>query len=423
MDDKSYLKPLIQNLNSKFDHTLRAAPDISDAKGWGQFLSSTHIQVGAYGTCAGLIVKTICASDSHIDIEVENYLKHIWANKSNSDKHFSQTVRLSFFIMSLTLTRNVSLVALHKEAVDELLRRQHTEGGWGDWGDTDSPQRVETTAWAVLALMRCSETRCRDSAERGARHILKKLLASPQISSFDSLPLGVILHVLKHNEITSRIIAKAVQLVYNDRPSNEALIHFFDYKVTNGAKSQMKRDFLCTPRFFLYSLIVSSPALRERTWSSPIQRLKLSVSHRRAYRHLVSILQGDPVKTSNSMHPSTVDQAFSALSAEYIDKHLHELERTIKILGPIYRQVKNGWISRFIIPLPLVAFFGSVAQDPKRLVELSARLMGGESPELKQLVAESGDVVQYVAIFLGFLLGQPLLNSFFKFLKEKINVN
>jgi hypothetical protein len=262
MERLTELRAYVPRLAGEFDRTLHPHPEFPDAKGWGQFLSAEHLQVGLYGTCSEILVKTVASRQSPIDKGVREYLVCLWRNRQGeTERYFNQTVRVAFLVLALARVADPQLLQLRAEAMDELTERQRPDGAWGDWGSGDAPPRIETTAWAVLALMYLQDHKAEASARLGAQYLQRQVSAVQHIDqTFDAFILGVVLHTLPPSEIGGRVLKATIKVLTDSSPSNDLQIYFFDFTAGAGAERQLRRDFLCVPRFFGYCLLASAPS-------------------------------------------------------------------------------------------------------------------------------------------------------------------
>lgn len=256
----------LSRLAQRFDENLRTSPSDPTQKGWGQFIVAEHHsnQVGLHGTSAGLLVKLAANPNSTIDDGVVNYLTTQWAGRhKTSQKYFNQTVRLAFMILALAKPSDDRLLPLRNEAVAELLKRQHGDGTWGDWHQEDSaaqaPPRPETTAWVILALVRLTQDDIRQNIANAGRFLQNYALGFSRIDKeVDPLLIGAIMHALPSQETNSLVRASAVRLLLQNQPNTDLQIYFFDYILSNGSSSQVKRDYLCVPHLFSYCVASTS---------------------------------------------------------------------------------------------------------------------------------------------------------------------
>jgi hypothetical protein len=288
------LKQYVARLAQQFDQTIHHPSGETSEKAWGQFLSAEQQQVGLYGTCSGILVKAIASPPSPVDPGTVMYLAQLWkARKGSAERYFNQTVRLAFLVLALARVQLPELVLLRGEAVRELVARQRSDGAWGDWGAGDAPPRVETTAWAVLALARLGETITKSNAHRGAAYLQGQILAVKYIAqTFDPFILGVVLHVLPAAELNRRIPSAGLQVLSTTRPADDLQIYFFDFPVQQGAVQAFRRDFLCVPRFFGYCLLASAPYFGTNVIS--VDGVRVALAHYRVFRHVENILVGEP---------------------------------------------------------------------------------------------------------------------------------
>ena len=270
-------------------------------------------------------------------------------------------------------------MSIRNAAVRELTDRQRSDGAWGDWGK-DAPPRMETTAWAVLALARVDNSLAMATARKGASFLQLQVLGYKTIDdSVDPFILGVILHVLSQ-DISGRVVSAAFQYLENSRPTDELQVYFVDFSVQSGGTSEMKRDYICVPKFFAFCLIGSAPKLGSSVlWLAGV---RAAVSHRRAIDHLEATLAEAPLRTAASRSPSTVDQAFVALSVEYVENCQPPLSGVIWCIRPILNYLRGSLVARVAFPLVALSFFGALAHDPNDIVDLTSWVTGGETERI-----------------------------------------
>jgi hypothetical protein len=411
------LKSYLARIADEFDQCLHTSPEDPAFKGWGQFLSPESRQIGLYGTCAGILVKAIGTPDAPIDPGVQSYLVSLWRDRDGkTERYFSQTIRLAFLILALARVQVPALMSIRNAAVRELTDRQRSDGAWGDWGK-DAPPRMETTAWAVLALARVDDISATTTARKGASFLQLQVLGYRTIDdSIDPFILGVILQVLSH-EPNRRVISAAFQYLGKTRPTDELQIYFVDFSIQSGGTTEMRRDYICVPRFFAFCLIASSSTLRSSVlWFAGA---RAAISHRRATDHLEKILAEGPLHTSASRSPSTVDQAFVALSVECIANYQSRLIGVIWWTRPILNYLRGNLFVRIGLPLFVLSFFGALAHDPNDIVDLTSWIMGGQTERISVFAGQHHAAIQFTAILIGFLVGKPLLNGIWRFIREK----
>ena len=232
----------------------------------------------------------------------------------------------------------------------------------------------------------------------------------------DPFILGVILHVLSQ-DISGRVVSAAFQYLENSRPTDELQVYFVDFSVQSGGTSEMKRDYICVPKFFAFCLIGSAPKLGSSVlWLAGV---RAAVSHRRAIDHLEATLAEAPLRTAASRSPSTVDQAFVALSVEYVENCQPPLSGVIWCIRPILNYLRGSLVARVAFPLVALSFFGALAHDPNDIVDLTSWVTGGETERISIFALKHHAAIQFTAILVGFMVGRPLLDSMWRFVRNK----
>jgi hypothetical protein len=410
-DLESYLPRLVQ----QFDEGIHSSPTDASTRGWGQFLSPESHQIGLYGTCSGILVTTIGSPSAPIDSGAVNYLVSSWNQRGiQTQRYFNQTLRLAYFVLSLARVQVPALLTIRNQAVAELTERQRPDGGWGDWAN--APPRMETTAWAVLALARLpDDLSAAMTAKKGAIFLQQRVLGFKDfVDSIDPFILAVILHT-SPPELSARIRSGALRQLSTVRPSDELQVYFVDFVVGSGDASEMHRDYICVPRFFGFCLLASVPIeLR-----SPFASIRFAISHRRAIAHLDRILAGGLLRTSASRFPSTVDQAFVALSVEYTVSCQPRFSGVISWARPWYLFLHRNFVFRIAIPLLLLSFLATLAHEPKDFVGLTFWLFRDNSELILEFTERHDALIRFTSILLGFVLGKPLIDSVWRFVRER----
>ena len=424
MSDGSILQPFLIRLARKFDQGIRALPEEQSLKGWGQFIAAEHHsrQVGLYGTCAGVIVKTIANKDATLDEGIILYLRQQWQQRNqSSQRDFNQNIRISFLVIALAYVQDRRLITLRNQAVAELLRRQKGDGSWGDWwlenGDgAIAPSRLETTAFAILALARLKLDQIRHNILRGARFLQAEILAYSQIETdVDPFLVGVLLHCLPKDEIAGRIQTASDRFLSILRPTNDLSIYFFDYFLDDSEYKDVKRDYLCVPRFFSFSLLSSSPGHD----GFSLRAIRTALAHWRCGKFLSASLSKDPITIPGSRYPASVDQAFLALSAEYTDTKETRFGKLFGFIAPVYGYASKNSLVRVAIPIIILGIIGAISEDPGNIIGLYKWFGGLEESDLAKFVITNASVIQISSIALCFLIGHPLLQSIWQYLREK----
>ena len=178
---------------------VRTEPSNADLAGWGQFLepNSPVVQIGPYGTSAGIVVNQIAYPHSPVEARVRAQLHAFWAERP-AGKFYRQNVRLAFAVLALGKAAQPELIALRDEVATELRNRQLGDGSWSD-ATADAVGRPDATAWAVLALKRAGGS---DAAvERGAKWLANRVQGSGRVQLLSSI--GTAAAILGHSEPAS----------------------------------------------------------------------------------------------------------------------------------------------------------------------------------------------------------------------------
>jgi hypothetical protein len=78
------IEALLGGLAAAFEDVEKRPEGVPTGRGWGQFLdgSTSHRQIGLYGTSAGILVRTLAGrGETQLTGEVREYVRYIWTNR------------------------------------------------------------------------------------------------------------------------------------------------------------------------------------------------------------------------------------------------------------------------------------------------------------------------------------------------------
>jgi hypothetical protein len=416
------LTELIAPLTRLFDDNLRKRESI---KGWGQFVAAeSHAdQIGLYGTSAGILVKTISNPAAHIDDGVITYLRDIWGDRDNAAvKYFHQNVRLAFFLLSIATSADPAIAAIRTQTSDELITRQLKDGGWGDWWlqttESDTSPRLETTAWAILALSRVNDPRHTDQLRKAGRFLQQNVIGHSNLDEIDPILLSAIIRSLPAADVDKRVHSAAVNLLRKSRPQSDVQIYFFDYVMGPERRRQVKRDFLCVPAFVPYCLLASSLEQKARL---SLATVSVAFAHGRSVEYLKKLSETLPFRNPGSKFPATVDQAFLALAVEAASKREVKFGGALKLMRAARNYLANSWVFRVIAPILLATILGAAAKDPNLLWQTYAFATEFHVKDFRTWIESYSSLLQVSAIGISFFIGNPLIMNIKSFIEKKLH--
>lgn len=415
MSQLEEIAPTLSKLCLAFDRNLRTNGMDKQQKGWGQFFEAETQadQIGLYGTCAGVAVKTAQNKDAAVDSGVELFLAASW----KEPKNYNQNVRLAFLILCLSRSNNSALATIREDAVKELLRRKHPDGAWSDGLEQPAaklPPNKISTAWALLALC---QVRPNATLEDTANYLHGVILASRRIDKeVDPLLLAALLTAMEPAKIDKRVRRAAARVLRRQKPSDNPTIYFFDYRVPRGKNgTKARRDFLCVPQFFAYAaLAATTPKFRPS-----IESFSREIGFHKIRIALSDMLEKAPLKNPRSEYPSTVDQAFLALALVLGIRMDTGFRNVVATLAPLYYAFKESYATRLLFPLIAIPLIAISAKDPKMILSIIGAF-GHPAPEaITTFINSNTNGIAAFAVVVSMLAGQPLIRGLVSFVQKK----
>ena len=420
----SGLLECVPRLAQIFDENLRTESS-SGVEGWGQFVNAERQsqQIGLYGCCSGVLVKSIAEKDVVLSQGIVNFFEREWTsrNGATSNKRLVQTTRLAFLVLSISSIPQ--LYEIKRDVVSSLLRRQLQSGEWADWAIADvrmsNAGRHEATALAVLALCRVATEESRSSAARGAKALQRFALSHENIASgVDPLVLAAIVTGVEADDLDPRVIRGVIEFISTQVPTTDLGIYFFDYPIPcSEGVEETRRDFLCLPKFLSYSAMVSPKSLLER--AGPIEKLKIRFAADRATKYLLNALRSPPIIAGSARLPSTVDQASAALAVEFLSSANFSLNKFLSAVQAIGNWSARSWITQFAFPIVLVASLGLTAKDPRHFAELITGMSSSLGAPAMRLATAYESAIQWASFAITVLVGAPLTSKPFNYVRKK----
>jgi len=132
---------------------------------------------------------------------------------------------------------------------------------------------------------------------------------------------------------------------------------------------------------------------------------------------LETMLTSELLQT-RSRYPATVDQAFSRLRSNSSWRRSPRLVACFELLDQFTTLCRQLCLSR-CFPLLLLSVIGAVAHEPKNVADLVAWVRGTTSETLTTFAEHNASALQVLAIALGIVFGQSLLQSIRHYVRDK----
>lgn len=246
--------------------------DVENGRGWGQFLDGPkeHPQVGPYGVCSGVIVRSL-AGRAHSGPEkravnvLVNLLERFFEGDEKAVKLLGQNLRLAFLCLALRTAGEVA-EASSTRAENELLSRRLTSGAWGHWwvngADHDPTPRVFVTAIVTLCLSLFRRSDSADSENSigaltgGSEWLVQNVQDVPDLSLLSrAAAVGAIaFSSAKH----SGFVRKQASDIASS-PSgmtNDLGVYFYDFQFRDAqGETAYARDYFIVPTELLCGIV------------------------------------------------------------------------------------------------------------------------------------------------------------------------
>ena len=234
--------------------------ETSDPGGWGQFLDvpRRHIQVGVYGTAAGLIALALAERGADaVTQEAAGQLSGWWQSRMTSERAAArvvQNVRLGFVLLAMRLTPSDACGQARDEIQQELLSRILPSGLWGEYWSSaerhDQTPRLFTSALILLAfgVLRDTRTVLDVRLHRVADQLETRLAAGENLSTYEAAVMGSAVLNIKGTAVSRRFRGKLARVSRQALPDFDAQgVHFFDYEYIIGTDRRFGRDYFIVP--------------------------------------------------------------------------------------------------------------------------------------------------------------------------------
>ena len=180
---------------ARIDNAELSYGDVPDGRGWGQFLDGPkeHPQVGPYGVCSGIIVRSLAGREhkgreqAALHVLFAMYRRHE-AGQPTERRCFTQNLRLAYLCLALRLA-GASAADVARRAQEELLARRLPNGSWGDWWindqNYDQTPSVFVTSIVLLCLLLFQNDKGGGQAQtlrQSAEYLARELIEVPEWS-------------------------------------------------------------------------------------------------------------------------------------------------------------------------------------------------------------------------------------------------
>jgi hypothetical protein len=350
------LHELTSRLAEKFETNLQEESDECDAHGWGQFLDNPkpHLQVGPYGTSAGLVVLALAVrGQSNPVTEAQRLLGCWWALRDNPEnpahRLYVQTLRLAFQHLALGLSVTSFGDQILNETRAALLARVLTSKLWGNYWTNDSVHdptpRTFPSAMVILSFTLMKKgTHSLDHRVTAATDQLEPKLSVAGLSLLERAAIAAALVTVKGNKLsrkTSRRIDQLARLVHPNLNRQET--YFFDFEFLPGPQNRIySRDYF----------IVSPEVLLAIAGFQPGAPPSLRLMAERTINVLINNLKqnGGVYRPSEGSRVSTIDQAWACLLLSAAAENVKSLPRRSKIKYELLRTRRDNWFTAKFLP-------------------------------------------------------------------------
>jgi hypothetical protein len=373
------LETLLSGLAAAFEDVEKRPESVSSARGWGQFLdgSTSHQQIGLYGTSAGILVRALASrGKSQLTDEVADFVRHWWSHRETDAKireFLGQTTRLAFLNLALRLSHIVDEDGIKGEVEQELLRRLLPNDMWGDYFFShvqDPTPRLFPSAVALLSftLMRQPNSSLDQRLLRVADQLEGKLLGYSRLPMLHAATAATAILATKGQAIGRKVRKRITAMAYAGQADMADLgVYFYDYEYPDEKGTRkFGRDYFIVPPEMMIAIAgfqTGAPSsLRLRAESSVMSLVNNLKEHGGKYR------------PDDEQRVSSKNQAWGALvlklsSSEHVPVKLHE-----KLWYELRRSRSENWFTRWVVPslclfdIVLAQFAQNLGSSPKALV-------------------------------------------------------
>ncbi len=377
MLQNSKIVALLDQLARRFENQQEqpaGLPAGSEASGWGQFLDAPKhvLQVGLYGTSAGLLVLTQAGRGNSEPIQhALELLGFWWGNDQGLNygaEKFAQTLRLAFLNLALGLSAVPEARRMRDEIAARLLSELQSNGLWGNFARDPSPQLFPT----AIALM--SYTLATNGQGRSldpklgnvADRLEERLLASSSLPPHETAAIVAAVLSARKTSLqagTSRQIRRLATRIIN---LAETGIYHYEYEAESSTGNiKYDRDYFIVPTEILLAIAglqSSAPTLLRLRAEAAIELLAANIDANEAF------------KSSTERRVTSKNQAWAALllgiAAAQTSPSTGLLSR---LWYHLCRQRSENWLTIYVLPLLsliLVTAATVVTKDATTLVRL-----------------------------------------------------
>ena len=345
--------------------------EITNGRGWGQFLDGPkeHPQVGPYGVCSGIIVRSLAGREHkgpeqralHVLFEMLNRYQD---GEPTTQRFFTQNLRLAYLCLALRLA-GPPAATLAASAEEELLSRLLPGGTWGDWWINkdiyDPTPRPFVTSIVLLCLLLFSGERDRGPAStlggtlRRSTEFLAKALKD--IPDWPPLPKAAALAALGAARYREPNVYRQVNslLVAPPAVTSDLGVYFYDYQFLQpGGGHHYSRDYFIVPIELLIAIVGLLPNARVNARLhalTTIDHVKSTVvANNGAYRSL------------SEQRLSTKNQAWAAIALKLGTSDVHVPFSGQRVLWFLTKPRTNQYVDRWfpVAALILTAGLGAI---------------------------------------------------------------
>jgi hypothetical protein len=351
------LKEALDRLATRFEADIQPGTAECGAQGWGQFLDNpkTHLQVGPYGTAAGLIVLALAERGQSVPVtDAQRLLACWWALRDDPTKQehrlYVQTLRLALQHMAWRFSAPdpppPAMTEIREALLDRVLPSEMWGNSWANAKVQDHTPRIFPTSMVVLsfALMADGKTKLDERIRAAADQLESKFSVSSGSSLLERAAIAAALIAVRGQKLSGKILRKIDRLARSlQRDLNRQETYYFDFEyLPDSQNRRFSRDyFIVSPQILLAIAGFQSGApsslrlMAEQTVETLANNLKQN---------------GHVYKPNESSRVSTIDQAWTAMLFSAAASKHKPPTRLSKMAYGLFRRRKETWWSGTFLP-------------------------------------------------------------------------
>ncbi len=369
MDQDYGLHACLDRMAERVDNAEQSYDDVPDGRGWGQFLDGPkdHRQVGPYGVCSGVIVRSLAGREhkgpeqTALHVLFELYQRHE-AGNPRERKYFAQTLRLAYLCLALRLAGS-SAADVAERAQEELLARVLPNGSWGDWWidnrNYDQTPSVFVTSIVLLCLLlfaRNGGGGRANALQQSVEYLAQKLVEVPEWSP---LPAAAALAALAAARCKRAAVTKQANSLLGAQATvtSDLGVYFYDFQfLGEGGALSHSRDYFIIPIELLIVIVGLLPGARVNARLHALTTIdgvkSIVIRNEGAYR------------SSPEQRLSTKNQAWAAIALKLATYDLDPPLKGQRLLWNLTKPRANRYVDKWMPPLALLFTTALAALSP-----------------------------------------------------------